>query len=898
MALITDRQSYYFDEETGWLHMKLIELNDRQHKDEENDIETLDLNSGNAPFKIKGFPHMVGTPSKDGPNNGLLNDGVENSFGAIYRWNMGKGQNILAFELENVYTNKETGEVYEAEDVFDPSELEQECDDFTEDIFLACETGFQIDQENPGTCTDIDECLSPDSNQCVEPATCVNIGAGYQCECSEGYTKGDNEFTCRDIDECDNAVNSHKCEDPASCSNTVGSYECSCPTGWELDEDQLRCINIDECQLDNLNNCVSPAECNDNDGSYTCSCPDGYALNHDKFTCDNINECEDRAHDCVYECNDTTGSYTCACPNDIGWTLNEDGRNCSDVDECLTMERTFNVPACLEHHKCINNIGSYVCECGDGYAEQARVVMNCDDIDECTAGTDNCHKNAKCTNIPGEFICECKLGLWGDGVNKCKNINECDLENEHDLFHECDVNAECTDSWGSYKCNCNDGYEGGGRVGKCININECERNTDDCDQHATCSDTVGSFDCQCIDGYEGSGKDGDCININECEGDHTCNENTSDCVDNAGSYICECNDGYEKSDNGVCIDIDECTRQTDDCDANAECINNTGSFLCRCNNGYTGDGKDGQVGCNDIDECEEGTDNCNVVMSTCANIIGSFTCECNDGFQLNDRDECVDIDECNQTDQDDIPLHDCDERTSNCENTHGSFECPCKDGFVQIVGINDKTCHDIDECAHELHNNCDVNANCANFAGGFNCTCNDGFVGNGIECDPNQRDECLLGIHDCDLTSTTCEDTPTGYNCNCKGSRYVQQDNFNCAFNITSCDSKQELGVAWQWGKRCKPQNDGWYYKGQDSVALKCQVNGQHWRKAYTGFNIFAKIHCGTDFIKGIADGRIQYNIVDKFALYQPGSAYYRKGSYNAEIFQVYPALFEPRLKK
>ena len=38
------------------------------------------------------------------------------------------------------------------------------------------------------------------------------------------------------------------------------------------------------------------------------------------------------------------------------------------------------------------------------------------DIDECTAGADNCDTNATCTNTLGGFTCTCNQGYTGDGV--------------------------------------------------------------------------------------------------------------------------------------------------------------------------------------------------------------------------------------------------------------------------------------------------------------------------------------------------------------------------------------------------------------------------------------------------------------------------------------------------
>ena len=38
------------------------------------------------------------------------------------------------------------------------------------------------------------------------------------------------------------------------------------------------------------------------------------------------------------------------------------------------------------------------------------------EINECSAGTDNCDANADCTNTVGSYNCTCKSGYSGDGV--------------------------------------------------------------------------------------------------------------------------------------------------------------------------------------------------------------------------------------------------------------------------------------------------------------------------------------------------------------------------------------------------------------------------------------------------------------------------------------------------
>ena len=43
------------------------------------------------------------------------------------------------------------------------------------------------------------------------------------------------------------------------------------------------------------------------------------------------------------------------------------------------------------------------------------------DIDECTAGKDNCDQNADCANTYGSFKCTCNKGFTGDGKT-CKGM--------------------------------------------------------------------------------------------------------------------------------------------------------------------------------------------------------------------------------------------------------------------------------------------------------------------------------------------------------------------------------------------------------------------------------------------------------------------------------------------
>ena len=45
--------------------------------------------------------------------------------------------------------------------------------------------------------------------------------------------------------------------------------------------------------------------------------------------------------------------------------------------------------------------------------------INVIDVDECEAKSNNCHPNANCINNEGSFTCQCKPGYDGDGITDC-----------------------------------------------------------------------------------------------------------------------------------------------------------------------------------------------------------------------------------------------------------------------------------------------------------------------------------------------------------------------------------------------------------------------------------------------------------------------------------------------
>ena len=88
-----------------------------------------------------------------------------------------------------------------------------------------------------------------------------------------------------------------------------------------------------------------------------------------------INECDNVNGGCEQNCINDDGSYTCSCTS--GFRLSTDCQNCTgmplgtnytnhacqsylDINECHTSNG-----GC--HHNCINTIGSYACQCNEGF---------------------------------------------------------------------------------------------------------------------------------------------------------------------------------------------------------------------------------------------------------------------------------------------------------------------------------------------------------------------------------------------------------------------------------------------------------------------------------------------------------------------------------------------------
>ena len=113
-----------------------------------------------------------------------------------------------------------------------------------------------------------------------------------------------------------------------------------------------------------------------------------------------------------------------------------------DINECTS----FYPPIC-DNGRCKNNIGSYTCHCNQGYTLDDSGV-NCLNIDECRITHDICG-NGTCEDTPGGFKCICQEGFQSTPLtHMCQDINECEFD------RTLCMGGKCSNEPGTFRCVC------------------------------------------------------------------------------------------------------------------------------------------------------------------------------------------------------------------------------------------------------------------------------------------------------------------------------------------------------------------------------------------------------------------------------------------------------------
>eukprot|EP00079_Xenopus_tropicalis_P009638 XP_002933858.2 PREDICTED: epidermal growth factor-like protein 6 isoform X1 [Xenopus tropicalis] len=180
-------------------------------------------------------------------------------------------------------------------------------------------------------------------------------------------------------------------------------------------------------------------------GPNKCKCTPGFT---GKNCNQDLNECGLKPRPCEHRCMNTHGSYKCYCLN--GYMLMPDG-SCSNSRTCAMANCQYG---------CEQVKGDIRCLCPSSGLQLGPDGRTCIDIDECAVGKASCPINRRCVNTFGSYYCKCQNGFelkYVNGRYDCIDINECLLNT-----HKCSINADCLNTQGSFKCRCKQGYKGSG----------------------------------------------------------------------------------------------------------------------------------------------------------------------------------------------------------------------------------------------------------------------------------------------------------------------------------------------------------------------------------------------------------------------------------------------------
>ncbi|XP_049881665.1 fibulin-1-like isoform X2 [Pectinophora gossypiella] len=344
---------------------------------------------------------------------------------------------------------------------------------------------------------------TPKPREKCTPSSCDHVcrddDGKIRCECNDGYRLQSDKKTCKDINECAEAIDDLCTAEGSVCHNVPGTF---------------KCVPIKKRETPSI------------------SCPAGFKRNVQNQVCDDINECQSPRPPCPkYLCENTIGGFKCAgkpgkpyeeaAPgaatpppdttpkNDIcppGFRAGPTDE-CLDIDEC---EEHLDDCQRLSQH-CINTHGSFFCQdhvskrCTPGFKVN-KVTGICEDIDECEESPEVCQRSEVCVNMPGAYTCKSKISTlpkldtsstracqegtrMRPGGNICEDIDEC-----REGTHLCDQFQKCVNTYGGHECQCKNGFELDSS-GSCVDVDECLLKLDNCKEGTHCLNVVGSFTC-------------------------------------------------------------------------------------------------------------------------------------------------------------------------------------------------------------------------------------------------------------------------------------------------------------------------------------------------------------------------------------------------------------------
>uniref|UniRef100_A0A8C5CZS3 Fibulin 2 n=1 Tax=Gadus morhua TaxID=8049 RepID=A0A8C5CZS3_GADMO len=390
--------------------------------------------------------------------------------------------------------------------------------------------------------------------------------------------------------------------DPESCHGKPWQREVCC---------SLRLTTCVCCCLSGHNPCAQ--QCRPVGGRVQCSCGRGFSLRADGYSCEDVNECLVQSHTCGlgFDCLNTEGSFRCTARTQCSTGFGQDAQgNCIGEEGAQSPPQTCPVALCCRWKTRPHSQRQYILT--------PSIIVNIPLISPLFISP--CSPGFTCLNTVGSYTCQRKMLICSRGYHASPDGASCiDVDECQNNLHRCGDGQLCNNLPGSYRCDCQPGYQYDSYRRTCVDVNECWRYPGRlCAQ--TCDNTPGSYQCSCTTGFLLASDGKNCEDVNEC----LANPCGQECANMYGSYQCYCKQGYHLREDGhTCEDIDECAQSVGHL-CTYKCVNVPGSYQCACpEHGYSM-APNGRS-CRDIDECAIGAHNCSLEQ-TCYNIQGGHRC--------------------------------------------------------------------------------------------------------------------------------------------------------------------------------------------------------------------------------------------------------------------------------
>lgn len=221
--------------------------------------------------------------------------------------------------------------------------------------------------------------------------------------------------------------------------------------------------------------------------------------------------------------------FTCQCREGYAG----DGWRCQEIDECQLTDENYPCPSDELGGFCVNTDPNneeyprYKCGCSDGFVPST--------TDEHGATSCMVPRITSFSSSPAPTISDEPTGSPSEPpTTSCTNDLDCPGRNK-----------ACFDG----RCDCKVGYfsTNGPRSAHCFDEDECQTGyPNNCHRFATCTNTEGSYRCVCKEGWADSSDSvapgSSCVNVDECrEGTHSCLEGQV-CIDRLPPHFYECVD--------------------------------------------------------------------------------------------------------------------------------------------------------------------------------------------------------------------------------------------------------------------------------------------------------------------------------------------------------------------